>query len=226
MLKRIIASAGLFIIAGTTSGLAQHRVEVSGFGGWSFADGVSGQPITAGNGGVYERVDPKDSVVYGFSAGYFVTESTEVGFMYTRMSSNLVFGGAQFSGTPDFELGDLSVSNYHGYLGYNFLEVDRVVRPFLYGGMGATHFGGVDFNLPLVSGSTRSETQFSTTWGVGVKIFPAPRFGIRVATSWTPTYIKSDAAGWWCDPFWGCYLLGDAQYSNQFHLTGGVTVRF
>jgi hypothetical protein len=43
---------------------------------------------------------------------------------------------------------------------------------------------------------------------------------------WTPTYIKTDAAGWWCDPFWGCYLVGNAQYSNQFTFEGGVTFRF
>jgi len=43
---------------------------------------------------------------------------------------------------------------------------------------------------------------------------------------WTPTYIKSDAAGWWCDPYWGCYLVGNAQYSNQFDINGGVTFRF
>jgi hypothetical protein len=32
--------------------------------------------------------------------------------------------------------------------------------------------------------------------------------------------------GWWCDPYWGCYLVGNSQYSNQFQFTGGVTVRF
>jgi len=50
--------------------------------------------------------------------------------------------------------------------------------------------------------------------------------GARVGLHWTPTYIKSDAAGYWCDPYWGCYLVGDAQYANQFNLNGGVTVRF
>jgi hypothetical protein len=43
---------------------------------------------------------------------------------------------------------------------------------------------------------------------------------------WTPTYIKSDAEGWWCDPYWGCYVVGDAQYSNQFELSGGIVLRF
>jgi len=39
-------------------------------------------------------------------------------------------------------------------------------------------------------------------------------------------YIKSDAEGYWCDPYWGCYVVGDAQYSNQFGFSGGITLRF
>jgi hypothetical protein len=42
---------------------------------------------------------------------------------------------------------------------------------------------------------------------------------------WTPTYIKSDPAGIWCDPFYGCWALSDTQYSNQFETSGGITVR-
>jgi hypothetical protein len=38
--------------------------------------------------------------------------------------------------------------------------------------------------------------------------------------------FKSDAAGWWCDPYWGCYVVGNAQYSNQFEFTGGLTFKF
>jgi hypothetical protein len=48
------------------------------------------------------------------------------------------------------------------------------------------------------------------------------RFGVRS----TPTYIKTDEAGWWCDPWWGCYVVGDAQYSNQFEMSGGIMLRF
>jgi len=116
--------------------------------------------------------------------------------------------------------------NYHGYLGYNFFEADAKFRPFLYGGLGATHFGSVDFSTPFLSGTIGGNTQFSTTWGAGVKYYPSPKIGLRFTTSWTPTYIKSDAAGYWCDPYWGCYLVGDPQYSNQINLTGGISFRF
>jgi hypothetical protein len=55
------------------------------------------------------------------------------------------------------------------------------------------------------------DTQFFSTWALGVKLNPAPHFGIRLEGQLTPTYIKSDAAGWWCDPNWGCYMVGNAQ---------------
>ena len=45
---------------------------------------------------------------------------------------------------------------------------------------------------------------------------------------WTPNYIKSDPAGVWCSPYWfyGCYVVGDPQYANQFELSGGLSFRF
>jgi hypothetical protein len=50
--------------------------------------------------------------------------------------------------------------------------------------------------------------------------------GARFNFHWIPTYIKSDAVGWWCDPFWGCYVVGNAQYANQLEFSGGVVFRF
>ena len=49
-----------------------------------------------------------------------------------------------------------------------------------------------------------------------MKFYGTSKVGARVGVPWTPTYIKSEAAGYWCDPYWGCYLVGNAQYSNQF----------
>lgn len=225
MLKRIIASAAFLILAATGTGWAQtHRVEASVYAGWTFLDGVSGQTIIAGDGQTYNRVDPKDSGVFGLSLGYLVNENAEVGFQFTTLPSELVLGGVL--GSPDRDLGSLKLLNYHGYFSYNFGVDGSRIRPFAYGGLGASHFGSVDFNTPFRSGTIGGNTQFSTTWGVGAKYYVSPKVGIRLAFSWTPSYIKSDATGYWCDPFWGCYLVGDPQYSNQFHLTGGATFGF
>ena len=59
-----------------------------------------------------------------------------------------------------------------------------------------------------------------------MKLYGTSKIGGRIGARWTPTYIKSDADGYWCDPYWGCYLVGNAQYSNQFDINGGVTFRF
>ncbi len=221
MLKRVLVWTGLLVIAAGHPAFAQARVEISGFAGFVFSDGVSGDATLGLDGNIYDRIDPKDGANFGFSAGVLVNDNAEVGFIYARQLSNLVAGG-----TTDREVGDMAVSTYHGYFGYNWGEADAVVRPFFFGGLGATTFGEV---TGVLAGQTRtitSETQFSTTWGAGVKIFPAPGFGLRVGMHWTPTYIKTDAGGWWCDPWYGCYLVGNSQYSHQWQFNGGITVRF
>jgi hypothetical protein len=223
MYKRIALFLCALVPAMAAPAAAQARVEVSGFVGWAFSDGVSGTAFPAPDGEIYDRIDPKDSVLYGFSAGFLVTPQVELGFLYSTQSSKLLLDG-----TTERELGDMSVNTYHGYFAYNFGEEDAPLRPFILLGLGATSFSDVDVNLPLLGGTrtVSGETQFSGTLAAGVKFFFHKNVGARAAFRFTPTYIKSDAAGWWCDPFWGCYLVGDAQYSNQVEFSGGVTFRF
>ena len=226
MLKHAVLAAALFGASAAPVLAQTPKVEVSVIYGFTFSDGVSGNNVVAGDGNIYNRLDPKDGGSLGLSVGFHVTENAEIGFMYAHQTSKLVAGG-----TRERELGDLGVSSYHGYFGYNFAPNDSHMVPFIYGGLGATNFSSVDTTTgpiaaPSATRTIPGETQFSTTWGGGVKFFPAPHIGIRVVGSFTPTYIKSDAAGWWCDPYWGCYLVGNAQYSNQLSLSGGVTLRF
>jgi hypothetical protein len=97
-----------------------------------------------------------------------------------------------------------------------------MVRPFLLLGIFATDYSDATFPTRTVEGLTR----FSWAMGGGVKAFPAKNVGLKAMVRWTPTYIKTDEFGWWCDPFWGCAPVGDAQYSNQFEFSGGVVLRF
>jgi len=222
MVKRVIVWAVLATAAGIGPAFAQGpKVEVSGNVGWTFSDGVSGQAVLAQDGNIYDRIDPKDSNSYNFTFGILAEHHYEFGFLYGRQNSTLVVGG-----TNDREIGDFAISNYHGYFAYNFGEPEAPIRPFVLIGFGATSAGDVDFSTALRSGTISGNTKFSTTWSGGVKFYFSKNFGVKAAARWTPTYVKTDEAGWWCDPFWGCYVIGDAQYANQFELTGGVTVRF
>jgi hypothetical protein len=221
MSKSIVVATALIVAVSLAPARAQTtapRTQTSVWGGWVFSDGVeTTNAILAPDGNVYNRVDPKDSAIFGVNFGVLVTPNSEFGFMFSRQFSSLVLGG-----TTDRNIGDMNIDNYHGYFQYNFFDEDAKVRPFALIGFGATSSGEVNTPNRLIPGQTR----FSTTWGAGVNVFPAPHIGFRAAAQWTPTYIKSDSAGWWCDPFWGCYVVGDPQYANQFHFNGGVTFRF
>ena len=125
------------------------------------------------------------------------------------------------------EIGDFTINTYHGYFAVQLPGVRCSVRPYLMLGLGATQYGSVPYTMVNgVSGEIDGFTNFSTTWGAGVKGYGSEHVGFKAGLQWTPTYIKSDAEGWWCDPYWGCYVIGDAQDSNQWTFNGGLLLRF
>ncbi len=137
MLKKVVIAA-LVVLAASSAAFAQApKVEVSALFGYSLADGVSGDPFLAGNGQVYDRVDPKDSMNFTLSGGFFVGPNAEVGFMWRRQPTTL-----EVSGTTTTELGDINIDGYHGYFAYNFGDAEAKVRPYVLAGLGATHYGG------------------------------------------------------------------------------------
>jgi hypothetical protein len=209
MSKRFVLTIPMLIVAATAPTIAQsagHGV-VSGFAGWVFSDGVDGNPVLAGDGNVYDRVDPKDSFSYGFTVTVMATDHVGVGFMFTDQPSKFVLGG-----TTDREVADWNIN--------------AVARPFVFGGFGATSYGSFDAIIAGVDRAVGGNTQFSSTWGGGVKAYPGKVVGVLAQLRFTPTYIKTDPGGWWCDPFYGCYAVGNPQYANQFEFSGGVTFRF
>lgn len=221
MIRKVAMTAALMAAAGSLVSAQEKRVEISGTAGWTFSDGVSGDAVTVPGVGTFNRIDPKNASSWGLRLGFLVGDGAEVGFLYDQQATTLEVGG-----TSTFDLGDLTIRNYHGYFAYNFGDADAGARPYVLIGLGATQYGTLSVSVGNVSRNIAGVTRFSGTGAVGVKLFPSPGFGIRIEGRWTPTYIKSDAAGWWCDPFWGCYVVGNAQYANQFQLGGGITLRF
>jgi hypothetical protein len=221
-----LASAALLFAAAPAMAQAS-KVEVSANVGWVISDGVTGTAVKALDGNTYNELDAKDSIGYHFTVGLHASPHLLVGFLYGRQESKL-----QAKGSATKEIGDMNIDNYHVFFEYDLGGQSAVVKPFLYGGLGSTKYGDVNFtqqnvvNPNFTEHTIPGQTRFSTTWGAGVKIYPTKVVGFRAEMRWVPTYIKSDAAGWWCDPFWGCYVVGSAQYSNQLDFSGGVTLRF
>src|SRR4030095_4279078 len=140
MFKRIVVLAAVCFMASFGSARAHTpHAELGAYAGCTFSDGVSGTSVRAPDGNTYDRIDPKDSASWGFSFGILAGPNAEVGFMYGQQPSKLVLGGTAHRGP-----GDLAIKNYHGYFGYNFGHNDSKVRPFVFGGLGATSFGSVD----------------------------------------------------------------------------------
>lgn len=218
---KVCLGAALGLLLAGTAQAQDTRFEIGGTAGFTSSDGVTFSGVLAGDGNVYNGIEPKDSFSWSLNIGYFTTPNVEVGFLFDQQKSTLAV-----TGTQEREINDISVSNYHGYVAYNFGEPDAKIRPYIMGGLGATHYGSVPFTVGAVSGETDGSSQFSGTLGLGLKLYPSERVGVRLGARWTPTYIKSDAVGWYCDPYWGCYLAGDPQYSNQFEFAGGLLVRF
>ena len=222
MFRKALAAAAVLVAISASSAMAQPRAQVSIFGGWTFSDGVTGDAFKAGDGNTYNGIDVKDSANWGVSFGVNATPNFELGFLFGQQMSKL-----KLTGTATREVGNLTINSYMPYVAFNMGDADARTRPYFMLGVGATNYGSVGYTKSGgQTGSTGGATQFATTIGAGVKVYPSPKVGVQFGVQWTPTYIKSDPAGVWCDPWFGCYTLADAQYSNQFQFNGGVVFRF
>jgi len=218
MLRRVLWLAPVAALAASTAS-AQYRAEISGFGGYTFADGVTFAGVQVPETGeVYNSIEPTNAVSWGVELGIFMNENAQVGALFDRHQSSLKVSGP----STRLDVADMNVDNYHVVFTFNFGDMDDTARPYVQGGIGATSYGSLSVEDREIDG----ETRFSTTWGAGIKVYPADTFGLRLGVRWTPTYIKSDPAGWWCDPFWGCFVASNAQFSNQFEFSGGISLRF
>jgi hypothetical protein len=215
--------ACLAVLLAAVPAMAQPpKAEIFVSGGWVFSEGIRFREGVEVDGNYYTRLEPTDGGTLGAGFGAFVNRNMEVGFLWDHQWSELEAGG-----TATMKISDQSLDSFHGVFIYNLGSYLDPVRPFVYGGFGATHFGGIEFTRPTGEvASLGGNTKFSTTWGAGVKWYVTPRIGLQAHLKWTPTYVKSDPGSYWCDPYWGCGVTSDPDYVNQFQLGGALLARF
>ena len=223
MTRRLVVLAAALLLFPASA--AAQRFEIGVGGGYSASEGITADERDY-LGLVYDRAPVKSGGSFNLSFGVFASPEVLIEFLYSRQASTL---RAEGPFTASLDVADLDVDTYHVNFVYHFS--DTGVRPFAFGGLGATHYGFGDVVPTLLPTPNDTidipgETKFSSTWGAGVKFFPAPAIGLKFMMRWTPTYIKSDSDGLWCDPFYGCWVVGDPQYSHQFDISGGVTFKF
>ena len=200
---------------------AQNGIEISGFFGYSFSEGID---VTRGTlaSEFIDHVDVGSSISYGGAINYWIDNQTQVGVQFGLQDTSL-----GVKGSVNRELTGMNVYSYHGTVTYHAGSSNSDVRPFFMFGLGATQYKPSD----VMGFSFDGEVQFSGTLGVGVKAYLNERVGFTVTGRWTPTYIKSDVGGVYCSPYWspwypgGCAVMPDPDYSNQFELSGGIIYR-
>ena len=142
VLRKMAWIAPLALLLAVPAQAQDPRVEISGWFGYTFSDGVSGDAREGSDGNVYNRVDPKNSGAYGFSAGFFVTEQVQVGFLWDRQDTVL-----EAKGNAVREVADLNIDNYHGFVSYNFGDSRDTIRPYVLGGLGATRYSDIRISM-------------------------------------------------------------------------------
>jgi len=226
------ASLCLLLTMFSVAAFAQDEKFEGSFGiGYTAASGFTIDPVVI-LGTSVNKVGMDSGVAYNFEGDFLFGENASIGFLFARQNSKLTLRGATaFNGgqAGTVTVADMPVYNYQFPFTYNFLDSDAKVRPFLFVGLGWTQFspGAVNGNLPNVPAGRElnSNSQFSMALGGGVKYFVTPKFGFKGMARWTPTYVTSQADGYWCNYYY-CAVVGDYKYANQGEFTGGVFVRF
>ena len=172
--------------------------------------------------GSFNDIDPKDAFSWGLRLGFLVTPNVEVGGLFNLQSTSL-----EVSGTTAATIGDQKIDNYHGYLAYNFGDDGSKVRPYFLGGLGATQYRQRQRSArEPTDGTIGGNTQFSTTWALGVKMYPGKNVGIgSKGAGLPPTSSRTRPAG-------GATRTGAAtspatrSTRTSSSSPGGITLRF
>jgi opacity protein-like surface antigen len=109
------------------------------------------------------------------------------------------------------ELFEIDAGQLLGSVVYQWRQQGAKVRPFVFGGLGATFFRADD--IP-------SEKKLAWAVGGGVKITLHPKLGIKLQAKYNPT-VLNDESSEFCDPFGFC-----ASSVSSFELLSGVVFRF
>jgi opacity protein-like surface antigen len=178
--KRLLLLAVLF---GSTPVWAQP-IEVAGFVSYTTAasldqtaDGVDDLTIDGGWS-------------WGARGTYFLTERFGVEGMWSYQETAQLIT----SGTNTAELFEMTINQVHGHAVYQLGPATSRLRPFVFGGLGATFFAADDLE---------SETKMSWDLGAGVKWFAFDRLGVEGRFRYRPTLLGADDEEL-CGPFGFC----------------------
>jgi Outer membrane protein beta-barrel domain len=147
---------------------------------------------------------------FTFSIGgtRFLTPHWGAEVSWTQQASSLEVGTQAGSA----ELYKMTLAQIQANVVYQFGEAEARLRPFAFGGAGATLFSAHDLE---------SDTKAAFGFGAGVKYFRWRTVGVRGQFRYKPTWLNDDSEGSFCAPFGFCQ-----SWLQQVDIGIGAIVRF
>jgi outer membrane protein W len=155
------------------------------------------------------QLDVRESFTWGLQLARLFTTRWGAEVLWTQQQSALE---GQTASSEAFDFFTMRVRHLHGNVLYEFGAGDAKMRPFVFGGIGATFFSAADL---------QSETKLSFDYGGGLKYFAWRGIGLRAHLRFKPTALNDKSAGDVCDPFGFCQ-----SWLSQIEFAAGAVVRF
>lgn len=202
--RALLLPLAILLLSVLPAAAADWGVEITPYAGYhiggSFEDNTTGFSLDAKEGGVY-------GVIFDLAD----TPETQYELFYAFQRTQ-VTGGGTFGGNTLF---DLDVHYLH--IGGTYMFEGAKVRPYIAGGLGATHFA------PDGDGMS-SKTYFSISLGGGAKIPISGRVALRLEGRGFMT-ILPDSTSIFCVSSGGtsCAVNVQGDVFGQFLLMAGIT---
>ena len=201
-MSRVVAIATAFTVVVSCAPAWAQSWEVSGLVGYTPSAGLDNQAPEL------SQLDIAGGFTWGIQGARPFTPRWAAEVLWTHQSSALEVGTD--AGSAD--LFTMTIAQLHGDVVYHLGSPDARLRPFVFGGLGATFFSADDLE---------SETKFSFGFGAGIKYFRWDSIGVRAHFRYKPTMLNDEDAADFCDPFGFCQ--GTLQ---QVEFAGGAVIRF
>jgi opacity protein-like surface antigen len=202
MRRVVIAVAAVAAMLVTPPPSRAQSLEVSGLAAYTPSAGLENQAPEL------VALDIGGGFTWGLQGGWLLTPRWGVEALWTQQASEQKVetdGGAA-------DLFTMTIRQLHGDVVYHLGAANARLRPFVFGGLGATFFS---------ADHLQSETKFSFGLGGGVKYFLRDAIGVRAHVRYKPTMLNDGDAGRFCDPFGFCQTT-----LHQVEFAGGVVIRF
>lgn len=194
-------AAGLVVLALSAPASGQSW-EASGLLGYVPSVGLDRRAVEL------NQLDIRGGFTWGLQGGRLFGERWGAELLWMQQGSALRLG----TETGAADLFTMIIRQLQGNVLYHVGSRDAKLRPFVFGGLGATYFSADDLE---------SETKLSLGLGGGVKYFPWKAIGARASLRYTPTMLNDEGAADFCDPFGFCQ--GSL---HQIEFAVGAVVRF